>query len=429
MVEELMCSREQPDYYSREALFLQLLQEPFELLEIAGDGNCIFLSTHIALLAAEAIEAGSTLQEACEALRTSMVDYGESFRNAEVMRRGALQMMFERADEYYPDVLQLLSLALSSADMDPTTTKIQELLKGATPPESPGPKKTGGMNFFNNCPPKSPTKAHIHQCLSAMTRNEVLELYCKVMSEPGIYGERLEWKALAQYCHRPIHLYYLTGWEQMLQCAAQFTCEPSESFGEDQPGKPLAIYHSIGGKHFHVLVNRPESELPSSWECQMTEEEELQYVLQMSNLNQLPGTPSRPPPTQPNPTTPRSGVTNLKLAKQGSTPKAWSPAKLNLERSLERSFDGPCNPLLASLDAKNEQIVVTGESPIEETRSSVKPEDVQDGAKKDGKSGSGSLPGLEVNVNGGEEMHWSEKYLERTEKDGNLSAGSAPEVV
>ncbi|KAK3259369.1 hypothetical protein CYMTET_31626, partial [Cymbomonas tetramitiformis] len=84
----------------------------------------------------------------------------------------------------------------------------------------------------------------------------VLEVYFEVMKASGIFGERLELRAMAHHCRRPIHLYYHTGWEQLYECAAFSKCVPSEVFHEDFEAEALVLYHTVRGKHFHVLLPR-----------------------------------------------------------------------------------------------------------------------------------------------------------------------------
>ncbi|KAK3254132.1 hypothetical protein CYMTET_36646 [Cymbomonas tetramitiformis] len=123
--ELLMAGPVADDLQVREDLYLNFLRHRFEPLEIVGDGNCYFLSVHIALLGAEAVSEGLPLHQVWAELRSQLADYQACFQAAEVMRECAVEAMREQRDKFKEAILQILEHAISSKDADGTSIQLK----------------------------------------------------------------------------------------------------------------------------------------------------------------------------------------------------------------------------------------------------------------------------------------------------------------
>lgn len=236
---------------SAESQYIQSLLNEFYLVDIAGDGNCLFnavgrgnILQTIRLPAVVLSRKGKPLseQDYVDMLNTERVEVGN---NKEVCnnisrsyRRGCIQQL-QRNKQYHAAIHEEVSVAVTqhnqSKYQDFTSKAIYDLLL----------KAAHTMHL---------TEADI----PSLASGEIgVEMYTDVMSRDGMYGTDLETQALSDMLQTSIHIYYRTNDNATgtMQRSA-----PSRVFGSEYTAQqPISLLFSMADKHYSLLIRKPSN--------------------------------------------------------------------------------------------------------------------------------------------------------------------------
>ena len=101
------------------------------------------------------------------------------------------------------------------------------------------------------------------QDVDSLSCEQIAAAYARVRARDGVFGERLELRALSEELRVPLHVFFRSGADPVTDGGdgangahgeEGVQLEPTEVFGAHEPGAPIELLCSLAKRHYTLLL-------------------------------------------------------------------------------------------------------------------------------------------------------------------------------